>query len=131
MKVQFIDRYGNVKDVEVADPAPLINDNTDPLKTNMCTVVIDYFATGEGITSAVMYTRGYGPHEDRKKNALENAARVFGEYLASGAGVYDGMVFNFPGSELLVSETLKAKLINYVRDAGGLEYNACIHVNFS
>lgn len=131
MILNFEDQYGNVKEVEVADPAPLINDNTDPLKTNMCTVIINYFATGEGITSAVMYTRGYGPHTDRKKNALENAARVFGEYYASGAEVYDGMVFNFPGSESLVSETLKTKLINYVRDAGGLEYNACIHVNFS
>lgn len=131
MILNFKDQFGNVKQIEVAEPVPLVNDNVDPLKTDMYTVVIDYFATGEGSTTAVMYTRGYGPHADRKKNALENAARVFGEYLASGAEVYDGMVFNFPGSDLLVSETLKAKLINYVRDAGGLEYNAYIHVNFS
>lgn len=131
MILKFEDQYGNVKEIEVADPALLVNDNTDPLKTNMCTVIINYFATGEGITSAVMYTRGYGPHEDRKKNALENAARVFGEYHAFGAEVYDGMVFDFPGSDLLVSETLKTKLIDFVRDAGGLEYHASIHVNFS
>lgn len=131
MILNFEDQFGNVKQIEVASTAPLVNDNLDPLKTNMCTVIINYFATGEGVTSAVMYTRGYGPHADRKKNALENAARVFGEYYAAGAEVYDGMVFNFPGSELLVSEMLKNKLINFVRDAGGLEYSASMHFNFS
>jgi hypothetical protein len=106
-------------------------ETVDPLKTNMYTVQMHYGATGEGTTYAVMYTRGYGPNTDPKKNALEEFARVFGEYYAHGAEVHNGMVFDFYGSHLLVSESLKTSLINSVRDAGGLEYYASYHVNYS
>jgi hypothetical protein len=131
MKLQFKDLNGNITEIEVADPVLPANENIDPLKTNMCTVIMQYFATGEGTTYAVMYTRGYGPHADRKKNALDNFVLQFGEHYAFGAEVYDGMVFDFPGNMLLVSESLKRSLINSVRDAGGLEYHASYHVNYS
>lgn len=113
-------------DIEETSPVPI-----DPLKTKMYTVVLDYGATGEGTTLCVMYTRGYGPHDDRAKNALLNFSEKFGSYYAMGAVVYSGMVFDFPRSALLVSETLKTTLMDFVRDAGGLEYSASIHYNFS
>jgi hypothetical protein len=131
MKIQFQDRYGNIKEVEVNEPELPPIETIDPLKTNMYTVEMHYSATGEGVTYAVMYTRGYGPHADPKKNALEAFARMFGAYYAASAVVHNGMVFDFYGSHLLVSENLKTMLIDYVRNAGGLEYHASIHYNFS
>lgn len=131
MKLNFEDQHGNVTEIEVNEPELPAIETVDPLKTNMCTVIMQYGATGEGTTYAVMYTRGYGPHADRKKNALDNFIRQFGEFYSYGAEVHDGMVFDFHGSHLLVSENLKTALIDFVRDAGGLEYHASIHMNFS
>jgi hypothetical protein len=131
MKIQFQDLNGNITEIEVNEPELPAVETIDPLKTNMCTVIMQYSATGEGMTYAVMYTRGYGSHDSRKRNALDNFAREFGEYYAAGAKVYDGMVFDFLGSHLLVTESLKTMLIDYVRNAGGLEYHASIHYNFS
>jgi hypothetical protein len=112
MKIQFQDLNGNITEIEVNEPELPAVETVDPLKTNM-------------------YTRGYGPNTDPKKNALEEFARVFGSYYAIGAVVHNGMVFDFYGSHLLVSESLKTMLIDYVRNAGGLEYHASIHYNFS
>jgi hypothetical protein len=131
MKIQFQDLNGNITEIEVNEPELPAVETVDPLKTNMYTVQMHYGATGEGATYAVMYTRGYGPNTDPKKNALEEFARVFGSYYAIGAVVHNGMVFDFYGSHLLVSESLKTMLIDYVRNAGGLEYHASIHYNFS
>lgn len=133
MKVQMVDENGKVvQEFEMADPEPRPPvESIDPLQTKMCTVICNYFATGEGVMRAVMYTRGYGPHKDRKENARDNFARKYGRYYAAGCEVHDGMVFDFPGSESLVSEHLKKTLLDFVRDAGGLEYDACLHYNFS
>lgn len=131
MKLIFEDQQGNVTEIEVNEPEIPTIETIDPLKTDMCTVIMQYGATGEGTTYAVMYTRCYGLHADRKDNALNNFTRVFGEFYADMAEVHTGMVFDFHGSHLLVSENLKAALIDFVRDAGGLEYHAFIHINFS
>ena len=131
MKLNFEDQHGNVTEIEVNEPELPAIETVDPLKTNMCTVIMQYGATGDGTTYAVMYKRGYCPHADRKKNALDNFIRQFGEFYSYGAEVHDGMVFDFHGSHLLVSENLKTVLIDFVRDAGGLEYHASIHMNFS
>ena len=103
----------------------------DPLTTKMCTVTCVYSATGEGVTYIVMYTRGYGHHEDRRQNALALFTKKYGTFFAARATVHDGMVFDFPGSHLLVSESLKETLLDFVRDAGGLEYDASFTFNFS
>lgn len=96
----------------------------------MYTVTCNYFATGEGITYMVLFTRGYGP-ADGHTNALETFKRYFGDYYSIGAELQEGMVFDFSGSEMLVSDTLRAKLEEWVSQAGGLEYHAKLHVNFS
>lgn len=97
----------------------------------MYTVTCNYFATGEGTTYVVLFTRGYGHNDDPRVNAMETFKRHFGDYLAIGATVQDGMVFDFPGSKLLVGDKLKETLEDWVKDAGGLEYHASLHVNFS
>lgn len=112
-------------ELEMKDAAPV-----DPLTTKMCTVTCDYSATGEGVTYIVMYTRGYGHHEDRRQNALGRFTEKYGTFFAAGATVHEGMVFDFPGSHFLVSEKLKETLLDFVRDAGGLEYDASFTFNF-
>jgi len=97
----------------------------------MYTVICEYYATGEGIFRAVMYTRGYGPSDSGLENARESFAKKFGSYYATCAEVHKGLVFEFPGSETLVSEGLKRQLLAFVRDAGGLEYEASFYANFS
>jgi hypothetical protein len=97
----------------------------------MYTVTCDYFATGEGRTIMLLITRGYGPSDDGKENALANFKEVFGDYYAIGADVMEGIQFDVPGAKLLLSDDIKTSLLDWVNDAGGLEYHAKIHVNFS
>lgn len=100
-------------------------------KGSMFTVILSHSATGEGSFKAVMYTRGYGQHYDRRKNALENFESKYGPYYAMGAEVHDGMVFDFHGRETLVSDKAVELLKDFAVDAGGLEYTASLHFNFS
>lgn len=97
----------------------------------MYTVFCDYFATGEGRTFMLLITRGYGESDDGKENALETFKEVFGDYYAIGAEIRDGIDFNIPGAKFLLSEELKNSLLDWEKDAGGLEYHATLHVNFS
>jgi hypothetical protein len=104
----------------------------------MYTVISDYGATGEGRTVMVLYTKGYpvgldydDPTKDGKYWALESFKNQFGDWYAAGAEVHQDMVFDFPGSELLLSDKLKESLTNWEKNAGNLEYYASIHVNFS
>lgn len=95
----------------------------------MYTVTYSHLATGEGITHMVLYTKGYGSNADPKQNALDLFKKHFGEYLTQGAEVTTGMLFDFPGSDLLVSESLKKNLYELSLQAGGLEYQASMHIN--
>lgn len=97
----------------------------------MYTVNCAYFATGEGTSYMVLITRGYGPNNDPRDNAMHRFTELFGSWYAKGATVANGMNFDFPGSKLLIADETKAKLLDWVQDAGGLEYHASIHVNFS
>jgi len=96
----------------------------------MYTVTGNYFATGEGITYMVLFTRGYGS-KDGPSNALDTFTKQFGEYMAQGAEVREGLHFDFNGAKLLLSDDLKAKIAEWEKTAGGLEYHACLHVNLS
>ena len=95
------------------------------------TVTNSYFATGEGITYMLMFTRGYGRADDGRDNAMESFEKQFGAYFSRGAEITEGLNFDFPGAKLLISDELKAKLELWNQTAGGLEYHASIHVNFS
>lgn len=97
----------------------------------MYTVSCEYFATGEGHTFMVLFTRGYGSNEDPMDNAMESFRKLFGGYFAQGADVKEGIDFEFAGAKFLLSNELKAKLLEWEKDAGGLEYHAKLHVNFS
>ena len=88
-------------------------------------------ATGEGVTYSVMITRGYGNNEDRRRNALENFKDKFGYYSAQSAEIHDGLKFDFVNSDLLFSPELIKTIKNMVDHAGGLEYSASFHYNFS
>jgi hypothetical protein len=97
----------------------------------MHTVTNSYFATGEGITHMVLFTKGYGPDSDRSANALNTFVKHFGDYYSQGAEVREGLSFEFNGAKLLVSDALRAKLEDWAKQAGGLEYHASLHVNLS
>jgi len=100
-------------------------------QTDMYTVTNSYFATGEGITHMVLFTKGYGKDADRSKNAFETFERHFGAYYAQGAEITPGLRFEFNGAKLMISDELRAKLQQWAEQAGGLEYHATLHVNFS
>lgn len=53
------------------------------------------------------------PTKDGKYWALESFKTQFGEWYAAGAEVHQDMVFDFPGSELLLSNKLKESLTNW------------------
>jgi hypothetical protein len=104
----------------------------------MYTVISDYSASGEGRSIMVMYTRGLpqwphwdDPNKDGQYWALKQFKEKFGDWFASGATVYSGMIFDFDGSDLLLSSELKNQLQSWENTAGGLEYYASIHFNFS
>ena len=101
------------------------------------TVTSNYGATGEGITHMVLITRAYpfGDNcydisKDRAYWALKNFENVFGPFYAVMADVREGLVFNFSGADLLISEKMRETLFLWEKDAGGLEYHAKINVNF-
>ena len=79
----------------------------------------------------VLFTKGYGTNHDRSKNALSTFEQHFGVYRSHGAEVKEGLVFEFSGSRMLVGDLLRAQLEEWATVAGGLEYHASIHVNFS
>jgi hypothetical protein len=91
----------------------------------MHTVTNSYFATGEGITHMVLFTKG--SRELAQKRFVEH----FGEYLSQGHEISEGLNFDFNGAKLLVSDALRAKLEDWAKQAGGLEYHASLHVNLS
>lgn len=97
----------------------------------MYTVHCEHFGTGEGVTYAVVITKGYGNDEDRRMNALQKFRDKFGGYLASGATVEDGINLDIPGAEFLISDALEKFVAEHHDKIGGLEYSASIHFNFS
>ena len=95
------------------------------------TVYADYFATGEGVSYMVLITRGYGKNASREENAMARFRELFGSYMATGATVKPGLHFDFHGSNVLMSDTLKEKIADWNKDAGGLEWHSSLHLNFS
>lgn len=95
----------------------------------MYTVWSKDFATGEGVTYSVLYTFGYGEHDDNRVNALEEFKRTFGSWYALGASVEEGLQFDFPGAKYLVSPEVQAALSKWT-DANR-SYHAQFHSNFS
>ena len=90
----------------------------------MYTVWADYGATGEGITYMVLYTRG------DYENALNEFKDIFGFFHASGACVQEGLHFDFPGNEYLVSDTVRRIMSDYLNRCNQ-SYYASFHVNCS
>ena len=120
------------------------------------TVEADYSATGEGVTYMIMFTRAYPLQEDykvkpsfvtkedgtiffeegelkypREQVAINEFTKLFGSYYALGATVKEGLHFDNPSAKRLVSPELQAKLIDWEKEAGGFEYHASLHLNFS
>ena len=95
------------------------------------TAYAQYFATGEGMTHMVMFTRGYGQNADRLENVRQSFSNKFGVYYGMGVEIYEGIKYDLSGMDLLVSDRTRAALDSWQETAGGLEYSASIHVNFS
>jgi len=96
----------------------------------MYTVWSEYYGTGEGQTYMVLFTSGYGQYDDGSKNALENFKKTFGAYMALGATVEEGIVLDFPGSKFLLSDAVKASLVEW-EGVANMNYHASFHFNFS
>ena len=102
----------------------------------MYTVVSDYFATGEGRTIAVMFTMAsplpnhplYGKQTDGKFWAMERFRERFGWWLTQGADVHEGLHFDLPSVDFVMSEKVRDMLM-----AGGamMEYSTQFYFNFS
>ena len=91
----------------------------------MHTVTNSYFATGEGVTHMVLFIKG------SSEQAVARFTELFGDYLSQGHEVTPGLRFELNGARLLLSDDLKAKLEDWGKQAGGLEYHAKLHVNLS
>lgn len=102
--------------------------DTEP---NVYTVYADYGATGEGMSYMVLITRGYGKNASREDNAMARFRELYGAYMASGATVKPGLYFEFPGNKVLLGDALREKIIDWNKDAGGLEWHSSVHLNFS
>jgi hypothetical protein len=101
----------------------------------MYTVTADYSAADEGRTMLVLYTQGqaWGPHSndparDGRYWALETFREKFGEWFAMHAQIHDGIVFDFPDADLLISPALQALLGTHASLNVGLEYHAALHI---
>lgn len=79
----------------------------------------------------LLITRGYGKNDDGRENALDTFKEVFGDYFAIAAEVKQGIDFEFSGSKYLLSDALRDNIMEWEKTAGGLEYHASLHVNFS
>ena len=95
----------------------------------MYTVYCDYTATGEGRTIMVLFTKAYGL-DSPEVNAKMRFVELFGEYYGIGADFYEGLKFDFPNADLLLSDRIKQALLG-AQDAGNLEYHAHLHFNLS
>jgi hypothetical protein len=102
----------------------------------MYTVVSDYFATGEGRTISVLFTMGYPrrthPLYDTEKDgkfwAMEAFRERFGSWYAQGAEVHEGIHFDLPCVDFVISEKVRDMLI---AGRASMEYSTQFHYNFS
>jgi hypothetical protein len=96
----------------------------------MYTVWADYGATGEGITYMVLYTKGYGEDNNNMENALKEFKSIFGPFYGACAEVKEGLWFDFPGNEFLVSAKAREMLTENLNECSQ-NYHALYHMNFS
>ena len=96
----------------------------------MYTVVASYYATGEGTTFMVLYTRGFG-EGDGIDNAMNRFKEIFGDYYALGATVYSGMKYDIDKSKILITPWLRKSLEEWEKEYWNLEYYFSIHLNGS
>lgn len=120
------------------------------------TVMAEYFATGEGVTRMILFTRAYPSQDDYEVEpsfdtddegkmifkegvlkyapeviALRKFTEVFGSFYARGADVKQGLHFDNLAARMLISKELQEKLEDWSTDAGGFEYYTSLHLNFS
>ena len=86
------------------------------------TITVDYYASGEGRRLVIMmlYARD-------KADALEKFTKKYGDFLAEGAEVHEGYLFDHVVSEFFISADVMAEL----EQSGFCEFNAEYYVNRS
>lgn len=88
------------------------------------TVTNTYFATGEGVTSWLMYV-----YAEDEKAALEAFKRKTDAYFSIGAEVRRGLDLECDAAKLLLTDGAKAMLA--AKDYGNAVYFAELHLNYS
>jgi hypothetical protein len=87
------------------------------------TVTLDYFATGEGMTRALMYSFG------SEADALNEFTKHVGEYFARCAEIKEGIDLDCRHARLLLSEPVKNML--KADDFGAASFFCQAYFNFS
>lgn len=90
----------------------------------LCTILEDYFATGEGRTIYVMVT-----YASDEQDAKKQFARRFGDHFAQGCEVWPGVNEKVVG--YLFAPNVIANLIGLDGKAGNLELYGSFHFNLS
>ena len=90
---------------------------------NCYTVSCDYFATGEGITYMILFTRDEEP--------LERFKDIFDPYYAIGAEISENLDFNSHAADKLISQQLRETIEKCATNGSHFEYYASLHVNMS
>lgn len=126
------------------------------MATEIFTVASESFATGDGMTYCILYTRAYPKVSDYEKEAsfvltddnkhsfdpgvlkntgaeraLSEFKEIFGNYYAFDAEVKAGLDFESKAAKMLVGPAIQSRLIDWNSDAGNIKFHAMIHVNFS
>lgn len=93
------------------------------IKMKQYTITADYMATGEGRTIMIMFT-----YAESGEGAWKKFQERFGVFYAYGAEVKEGIDFDFPGSDIMLTAPLKKALAEW--DCYKT-YSAEFHYNFS
>lgn len=124
MKLEIADENGNIiGEFETEDPKEPTEFDLERLSSMMRTVIGYGYATGEGQTLQVLYTK-----IDDDEEALSRFYEIFG--YGTTPTLYRGLCFDRDKVSGLVPTELQ-HTIKRLLDAGSLEYYASLHFNFS
>jgi hypothetical protein len=98
------------------------------------TAFAQYFATGEGITYMVVISPAYGSGTPAENITAEFTER-FGDYMAQGIEIEEGIFLDFDGSDFLITDRLRALFEDWQRGEmsapGNAVFSSSFHVNYS
>jgi hypothetical protein len=103
-------------------------------------VVADYFATGEGVTKALLVTCAYPSTDDLDENyepyygkniiALKQFDKIFGEFLGKGAEVVSKEDF-LKNYDRFIPAFTRSAIDGGIETPGNFQWSAKMHINYS